>query len=79
MYRIFAPLDADEPLPRELLQEGRRYRTVGRREAAGMLWIPAVLLLLYFLGWVHANVMFALALPVLLFTSLWLFARSARR
>ena len=43
MYEIFAPLDADERLPRELLLEGRRFRSVGRRELAGLLWLPALL------------------------------------
>jgi len=38
MYSIFAPLDADEPLPREQLLAGRRYRNVGRWELAGALW-----------------------------------------
>jgi hypothetical protein len=43
LYEIFAPLDADERLPRELLIEGRRFRSVGRRELAGFLWLPALL------------------------------------
>jgi hypothetical protein len=43
MYEIFAPLDADERLPRELLLEGRRFRSVGRRELAGFIWLPALL------------------------------------
>jgi hypothetical protein len=43
MYEIFAPLDADERLPRELLLEGRRFRSVGRRELAGFMWLPALM------------------------------------
>ena len=34
MYSIFAPLDADERLPRELLMEARRAKQLGRRELA---------------------------------------------
>jgi hypothetical protein len=51
MYRIFAPLDADEPLPRELLLAGRRYRSIGRWELAGALWLPALALILTVGGW----------------------------
>ena len=40
METIFAPLDDNEPLPRELIQEARRYRALGRRELAGALWLP---------------------------------------
>jgi hypothetical protein len=46
MYSIFAPLDANERLPRELIIEGRRHRTLGRRELAGALWLPAIFLIL---------------------------------
>ena len=42
MYGIFAPLDVNEPLPRELLLAGRRYRSLGRWELAGALWLPAL-------------------------------------
>ena len=46
MYSIFAPLDANERLPRELILEGKRHRTIGRREVAGALWLPVVFLIL---------------------------------
>jgi hypothetical protein len=46
MYSIFAPLDATERLPRELILEGRRHRTVGRRELVGALWLPAIFTIL---------------------------------
>jgi hypothetical protein len=45
MYSIFAPLDADERLPRELILEGRRHRIIGRRELAGALWLPSLFLI----------------------------------
>jgi hypothetical protein len=51
MYAIFAPLDLNERLPRELILEGRRHRTIGRRELAGALWMPAVFLILALVGW----------------------------
>ena len=46
MYSIFAPLDANERLPRELIMEANRHRTLGRRELAAALWLPAVFLIL---------------------------------
>jgi hypothetical protein len=46
MYSIFAPLDANERLPRELIMEAHRHRTLGRRELAAALWLPAVFLIL---------------------------------
>ncbi len=45
MYSIFAPLDADERLPRELILEGKRHRIIGRRELAGALWLPTLFLI----------------------------------
>lgn len=46
LYTIFAPLDVDEPLPRELLLAGRRHRTLGRWELSGAVWLPAVIVIL---------------------------------
>jgi hypothetical protein len=46
MYTIFAPLDADEPLPRELLLAGRRHRTIGRWELGGAIWLPSLVAIL---------------------------------
>ena len=51
MYAIFAPLDPNERLPRELILEGRRHRTLGRRELAGALWLPVLFSLLALVGW----------------------------
>ena len=45
MYSIFAPLDAAERLPRELILEGKRHRIIGRRELAGALWLPTLFLI----------------------------------
>jgi hypothetical protein len=51
MYTIFAPLDANEPLPRELVMEARRHRTLGRRELAGALWLPALIAVSFIADW----------------------------
>ena len=51
MYSIFAPLDADEPLPRELLMAGRRFRSVGRWELAGALWLPSLVVVMTLAAW----------------------------
>ena len=70
MYSIFPPLDAEERLPHELLQERPaprglsvppRYGQLGRKELAAALWLPAVLLLLAAaaLGWLDAPATFA--------------------
>jgi len=79
MYEIFAPLDADERLPRELLLEGRRFRSLGRREAAGILWLPLLLLSLTAVTWVGGNALIALGAAAVLFVCLGLFARSGER
>jgi hypothetical protein len=79
MYRIFAPLDAGEPLPRELLLEGRRHRTVGRRELAGALWLPALAVVLLLAAWGNVNGIMALGVIVMLFVTFWAFARSGER
>jgi hypothetical protein len=90
MYRIFAPLDANEPLPRELLHESRRFRLFGgevplnedatdRRQLAGLLWLPALGLLLLLTAWAGLNVVLALGAVVMLFVAAWVFAGSGRR
>jgi hypothetical protein len=50
MYSIFAPLDSDERLPRELILEGKRHRIIGRRELAGALWLPTLFLIVVIAG-----------------------------
>ncbi|HLZ94582.1 MAG TPA: hypothetical protein VKT20_04550 [Candidatus Dormibacteraeota bacterium] len=51
MYTIFAPLDVNEPLPRELLLAARRHRTVGRWELAGAIWLPALVAIITLASW----------------------------
>jgi hypothetical protein len=58
MNSIFAPLDPNERLPRELLLE-RSARlpwplwgfVIGRQHVAGLLWIPALLVTLALFSW----------------------------
>jgi hypothetical protein len=87
METIFAPLDPDEPLPRELLHESRRLgffaipvdRTVGRRELAGALWLPALAAVLLVAGWGHVNGLLVAGVLVLLLLGFVVFARSGER
>ena len=56
MYTIFHPLDVDEPLPRELIQEGWRHRMGEIRfvELTGALYLPALIVVLLVLGSMHS-------------------------
>src|SRR6202049_3931597 len=87
MYSIFAPLDANEPLPRELIDEARRYRlfdgevrlhedAAGRRELAGLLWLPALGVVLLLSAWANVGAVRTIAAVALLLVGLWRFARS---
>jgi hypothetical protein len=55
MYSIFAPLDPDERLPRELLLERTRFNPFQGNSpwdrVASFLWIPALLVMLAALAW----------------------------
>ena len=73
MYKIFAPLDTNEPLPRELLKESRRYRTLGRRELAGALWLPALAIVLLLATWSGVHGLAVLGIIALLFVSFCVF------
>ena len=55
MYTIFSPLDANEQLPRELLMDARRHRVLGRRELAGVLWLPALVVAVFLAGVVNVS------------------------
>jgi Flp pilus assembly protein TadB len=79
MYSIFAPLDPDERLPRELLLEGRRGRSVGRRELAGILWLPALCLVLFVSAWAKLDALAAVAMIGATFGGLCAFAMSGER
>jgi uncharacterized membrane protein YhaH (DUF805 family) len=79
MYSIFAPLDADERLPRELILEARRYRALGRRELAGILWLPSLFLVLTVAGWRELSVLTVLGLVVMTFVGFAIFAMTDDR
>jgi hypothetical protein len=73
MYAIFAPLDPNERLPRELIMEGKRHRALGRRELAGALWLPALFLILFVAGWGKLDAVLAVAVIATAFLGLWAF------
>jgi hypothetical protein len=79
LYEIFAPLDADERLPRELLIDSRRFRTLGRREAAGVLWLPSLLLSLTAVRWMGGNAPVAVGAAAAVLGALVLYAKSGKR
>lgn len=74
MYSIFAPLDAEERLPRELILEAKRHKTLGRRELAGALWLPALFLIIALISWAHVSSLQAFGLVGLLYAGFWAFA-----
>ena len=79
MREIFAPLDADERLPRELLLEGRRFGSVGRRELAGFLWLPALLVALGAVSRLGGGAPAAVGAAAAVLAALGLLAKSDRR
>jgi hypothetical protein len=79
LYTIFAPLDADEPLPRELVMAERRHRTLGRWELAGALWLPALALILVVAGWGWISGALTMVLLVLTFGGLLAYALAGDR
>ena len=79
MYEIFAPLDDKEPLPRELLMEARRYKRMGRRELAGALWLPALVVVTLIEAWMQMQTMVAAGLVALLLIGFVVFAFSGER
>jgi len=91
METIFAPLDPNEALPRELLQErpsggalflglvSRRHGSIGRRELAGSLWLPALVGVLFLGAWSNVGTAMALGSIGLLLLGFVVFARSGDR
>jgi hypothetical protein len=88
MYSIFAPLDPNERLPRELLLErpprlgisllARRRRRLRRWELAAAISLPALFLLLAAAGAVELNGMITGGLVALLAFGLIIFGLSGR-
>ena len=79
MYTIFAPLDQEEQLPRELVLEGKRHKAVGRRELAGALWLPALFLILFFAGSSKLDAVAAFVAIAAAFVGLWAFVLIGNR
>ena len=79
MYSIFAPLDANERLPRELLMEAKRHKTLGRRELAGALWLPALFLMVAMISWARVNALAAFSVIALLYAGFWAFVLFGER
>jgi hypothetical protein len=73
MYSIFAPLDAEERLPRELILEAKRHRTLGRRELAGALWLPALFLIVALISRARVDTATAFGVIGLLYGGFWVF------
>jgi hypothetical protein len=79
MYSIFAPLDPDERLPRELLLEAKRARAVGRRELAGILWLPVLCAIFLLSDWAKLNALAGVAMIGAALTGLLALALSGER
>jgi hypothetical protein len=89
MYSIFAPLDPNERLPRELLREAPpplglsllppRYRALGRKEIAAAISLPALFLLLGAAGAARLDALETFGLAALILVGLVAFATSGRR
>jgi hypothetical protein len=79
MYSIFAPLDDRERLPRALVQDEKRYRSVGRRELAGALWLPALLIAFTVGGAEHLSAEMMISVVAMMLLGFVLFALSDKR
>jgi hypothetical protein len=79
MYSIFAPLDANERLPRELILEAKRHKSLGRRELAGALWLPALILILSLISWARVDVALAVGGVGILYAGFWAFVLLGER
>ena len=80
MYSIFHPLDVDEPLPRELIQEGWRQRMCEIRvlEITGALYLPVLMVVMIVLGSMHVNPILGFVAMATLFGAFLIYVLSAR-
>lgn len=74
MYTIFKPLDTEERLPREQVLAAKRFRSVGRWELAGAIWLPSLVAIMLLGQWTGAPSSMALAAVALTFLALLAFA-----
>ena len=81
MYSIFAPLDPNERLPRELLLESRRYRWLGRRIrlwVAAVLYLPAIMLAVIVLGAMRVDPVVSFAAGGVMLAAFYVYAIMAK-
>ena len=64
----------NERLPRELILEAKRHKTLGRRELAGALWLPALFMIIGLISWARVSPLAAFGLVGLLYAGFWAFA-----
>src|SRR5215472_5437032 len=74
MYTIFKPLDTEEPLTREQVLAAKRFRTLGRWELAGAIWLPLLVVIMLVGSWIHLPSGLALSMVGLSFVALLGFA-----
>ncbi len=74
LYTIFTPLDADEALTREQVLAAKRFRSLGRWELAGALWLPLLVLIMLLDEWGDVPAPIGLTAIVLTFFGLLAFA-----
>ena len=79
MYTIFKPLDAEERLPREQVLAAKRFRSVGRWELAGAIWLPSLVAIMVLGQLTNAPSPMALAAVGLTFLGLLAFALAGGR
>lgn len=80
MYSIFAPLNTNERLPRELLAEARRHRMgeIRHLEVIGALYLPAMVLALVVMGSVGINAQVAFGVAGVMFVGFILYVALGR-
>ncbi len=74
MYTIFKPLDPEEQLTREQVLAAKRFRSVGRWELAGAVWLPSLVAVMVLGEWANAPASMALGAVALTFLALLAFA-----
>src|SRR5215472_4558256 len=79
MYTIFKPLDTEEPLTREQVLAAKRFRTLGRWELAGAIWLPLLVVIMTVGGWTHLPSAVSLGAVVFSFLALLTFAVAGDR
>jgi hypothetical protein len=76
MYSIFPPLDAEEPLTRELVREAKRQRyfSVKRMEVAAFLYLPVLMVVVVVIGSAHLSPLLGFAVAGVLLVGFFLYA-----